>query len=159
MREVKGIGRIVYPVPTNPLPFRFTLIGLTIPQIRPNESFTLKKHPKIRQKDASHRISPSYNQIISMTSATQLPSFCGDCMNGTHFISLLVNATAVTLCQGHGKVIQNTSPDLYILWSKCLRCSVNGFGVRGKTRCAGGGGGENELKTLSHPRTGWPNDI
>ena len=45
--------------------------------------------------------------------------------------------------QGHGKVIQYISPDLYILSAKHLRFSSNGFDVRGKSCCGGG----NKLKT------------
>ena len=46
--------------------------------------------------------------------------FCSDPMSGPHFIAqtnkfLLIDATAVTLGQGHGQVIQYISPDPYIL--------------------------------------------
>ena len=81
--------------------------------------------------------------------------FCSDLMSGSHFIAqtsefLLIDATAVTLGQGHGKVIQYISSDPYILGQ-----ISNGFDVRGKSCCDGGhGGGGNELKTLSHPRPG-----
>ena len=86
--------------------------------------------------------------------------FCSDPMSGSHFIVqtskfLLIDATAVTLCQGHGKVIEYISPDPYILCAKYLRFSSNGFDVRGKSCCGGGGRGGrggNELKTWSHPR-------
>ena len=61
-----------------------------------------------------------------------------------HF--LLIDATAVTLGQGHGKVTENISPDPYILCAKYLRFSWNSFDVRGKSYC-GGGRGEEELKT------------
>ena len=52
--------------------------------------------------------------------------FCSDPMSGSHFIAqtskfLLIDATAVTLGQGHGKVIQYISPDPYILCAKYLR--------------------------------------
>ena len=45
--------------------------------------------------------------------------FCSDQMSSSHFIMqtskfLLIDATAVTLGQDHGKVIQYISPDLYI---------------------------------------------
>ena len=47
-------------------------------------------------------------------------------MSGSHFIAqtstfLLIDATAVTLGQGHGKVIQYISPDPYILCAKYPR--------------------------------------
>ena len=77
--------------------------------------------------------------------------FCSDPMSGSHFIAqtskfLLINATAVTLGQGHGKVIQYISPYPYILCAKYQRFSWNGFDVRGKIFCGGGRGG-NKLKT------------
>ena len=61
----------------------------------------------------------------------------------------LINATAVTLGQGHGKVIQCISPDLYFLCPTYLKCSANSFDVTGKGH-GGGGDGDgsgNELKT------------
>ena len=71
-------------------------------------------------------------------------------MSGSYFIVqtskfLLINTTAVTLGQGHGKVIQYISPDPYILCAKYLRFSLNGFDMRGKSCCSERGG--NELKT------------
>ena len=84
--------------------------------------------------------------------------FCCDPMGGSHFIAhtckfLLIDATAVTLGQGHRKVIQYISPDSYILCAKYLRFSSNGFDVIDKSYCGGGRGdggggrGGNELKT------------
>ena len=79
--------------------------------------------------------------------------FCSDPKNGSDFIArtskfLLIYATAVTLGQGHGKVIQYISPDPYILCAKYVRFSSNNFDVGGKSCCGGGGGrGGNELKT------------
>ena len=64
-----------------------------------------------------------------------------------------MDATAMTLGQGHGKVIQYISPYPYTLCAKYLRFSSNGFDLRGKSCCGGGGGGggggrgRNELKT------------
>ena len=76
-------------------------------------------------------------------------------MSSSHFIVqtskfLLIDATAMTLGQGHGKAIQYISAGLYILCAKYL--SSNGFDVRGKSCCGAGrggrgGGGGNELKT------------
>ena len=74
-------------------------------------------------------------------------------MIGSHFIMqtskfLLIDATAMTLGQGHRNVIQYISPDLHIICPKYLRFSSNGFDVRGKSHFScGGGGGGNELKT------------
>ena len=66
--------------------------------------------------------------------------FCSDPMSGSHFIAqtskfLLIDATAVTLGQGHGKVNQYIYPDPYILCAKYLKFSSNGFDVRGKSCC------------------------
>ena len=77
---------------------------------------------------------------------------CSDLMSGSHFMAqkskfMLIDATAVTLGQGHQKVIQYISPDPYILCAKYQRFSSNGFDVRGKSCCGGGRGGGNELKT------------
>ena len=60
------------------------------------------------------------------------------------------DATAMTLGQGHGKVIRCILPDPYILCPKYLRCSSNGCDMRGKSRCGSGGRGGrsgNEMKT------------
>ena len=80
---------------------------------------------------------------------------CSDPMRGSHFIAqtskfMLIDATAVTLGQGQGKVIQYISADPYILCAKYLRFSSNSLDVRGKSRCGrrrggGGRGGGNEL--------------
>ena len=65
---------------------------------------------------------------------------------------MIINATAVTLGQGHRKVIQYILPDQYFLCLKYLRfSSSNGFDVRCESHCGGGGGGGrgggNELNT------------
>ena len=81
--------------------------------------------------------------------------FCSDPMSGSHFIAqtgkfMLLDATAVTLGQGHGKVIQHISPDPYNLCVKYLKFSCNDLDVRGKSFCGGGrsdGRSGNELKT------------
>ena len=83
---------------------------------------------------------------------------CSEPMSGSHFIVqtskfLVIDATAIILGQGHGKVIQYISPDPYILCANYLRFSWNGFDVTGKSCCGGSGGGGggrgggNELKT------------
>ena len=80
----------------------------------------------------------------------------GDWMSGFDFMKqtrkfLLINATAMTLGQGHREVIQYISWDLYILCLKYVRFGRNGFDVRGKSLCSSNGskrgGSENELKT------------
>ena len=72
---------------------------------------------------------------------------------------VLIHATAVTLGQGDGQVIQYVSKDLFIFRAKYLRLSSNGFDVRGKSRCGGGrgggGGGRSETNwTLKSLQTG-----
>ena len=90
-----------------------------------------------------------------MTRTTKLPYFVV-IQEVSHFIAqtskfLLIDATAVILGQGHGKVIQYISPDPYILCVKYERFSSNGFDVRGKSFCGGrrgcDGRGGYELKT------------
>ena len=73
-------------------------------------------------------------------------------MSGSHLIVqtikfLLINATAVTLGEGHEEVIQYISPDPYIVCAKYLRFSSNGFDVRGESCCGCQRGGGNKLKT------------
>ena len=67
--------------------------------------------------------------------------FCSDPMSGSHFAMqtnkfLLIDATAVTLGQGHGKFIEYISLSVYILCPKYLRCSSSRFDVIGKSRVA-----------------------
>ena len=62
-------------------------------------------------------------------------------MSVSHFIVktsifFLINATAVTLGQGQRKVIQYISPDLYILCSKYVKFSINGFAWEAKVFAA-----------------------
>ena len=65
-----------------------------------------------------------------------------------------MDATVMTLGQGHGKVIQYILPDLYILYPKYLRCSSNGFDVRGKSRCGGGRERRGNTESIKSPQTG-----
>ena len=74
-----------------------------------------------------------------------------DPISGSYFIAqtskfVLINATAVTLGQGYGTVIQYISRDPYIICAKYERFSWNGIDVRGESLCGGGRGGT-ELKT------------
>ena len=127
------------------------------------ECLTLKIFKrKFAKKIISHRISPKSNQAINMTRGIRLFKFCSDWVRGSPIIVqtskfLLINATAVTLSQGHGKVIQYFSPDPYVLCPKYVSFGTNGFDVRDRSFCGGGRGGRggNELKTKSFPRTGW----
>ena len=79
-------------------------------------------------------------------------------MSGSHFIlqtrEFLICVTAVALGQGHQKVMQYNFPDPYFICPKYVWFSRNGFDVRSKSNCGGGGGcggrgrdGGNELKT------------
>ena len=67
--------------------------------------------------------------------------FCSDPMSGSHFIAqtskfLLIDATAVTLGQGHRKVIQYISPNSYILCAKYIWFSSNDFDGEAKVVAA-----------------------
>ena len=83
--------------------------------------------------------------------------FCSDRMSDSHFIMqtskiVLMGATAMTLDQlRHQKIIQYISPEPYILCSRYLRFSSNGFDMRVKSRCdcehGGRGRDGNKLKT------------
>ena len=53
--------------------------------------------------------------------------FCSDAMSGSYFIAQTIDATAMTLGQGHGKVIQYIFPDPYILCAKYLRFKLKRF--------------------------------
>ena len=85
-------------------------------------------------------------------------TLCSDWMTGSYLIVqtntfLLTNVTAMTLGEGHKKVIQYISPDPYFLCPKYLRFGSNDFDVRSKRHCGSdsgcrcGHGSENELKT------------
>ena len=76
--------------------------------------------------------------------------FCSDQMTVDHFIVqtnifLPIDATAVTLGQGQGKVTQYISPDLYVFCPKYLRFGSKGFDMKkkGKNHCSG----RNKMKT------------
>ena len=120
-----------------------------------NRVFDLEKtHPKFSKKIwQKNNFQQNSSKIYSCDKHDQgdiATKFCGDWLSGSYFILqtskfLFINVTAVTLGQGHQKVIQYIFPDLYFLCPKYLRWSSNGFDVRSKSHCDGGGG--NELKT------------
>ena len=162
MGEVKGQGHIVHPVSNRCTSFLFHIIQTNHSWDMSNKVFDLEKtHPKFSKKiwqkrRVSNRIPPKSNQVYhdQRDIATK---FCSDWLSGSHFIVqtskfLFINVTAVTLGQGHPKVTQYIFPDPYFLCPKYLRSSWNGFDVRSKSHCGGGGrgrrhGGGNELKT------------
>ena len=80
---------------------------------------------------------------------------CSDWMSGSHFSMqtskfLLINVTAVTMGQGHKKIISYISLYPYILCPKYVRFGTNGLEVRGKRLCGGVRSsvhGRNKLKT------------
>ena len=83
-----------------------------------------------------------YPNFLKKICQNKAATFCSDLMSGSHFIAqtrkfLVMDATAVTLGQGNGKVIQYISSDPYILCAKYLRFSSKGFDVRGKSCCSG----------------------
>ena len=61
-------------------------------------------------------------------------------MSGFHSIAqkskfLLISATAVTLGQSHGKIIQYISPGLYFLCPQYQKLGTNGFDMKSKSSC------------------------
>ena len=114
----------------NSLPFHFTPIRPTIPEIELFRNLT-SEHPRSRSwarlkvkvtyctqyptNTLPYRFtSPKSNQVITMTA-----TLCSDLKSGSHFIAqtskfLIIDATAVTLAQGNGKVIQYIFPYPYI---------------------------------------------
>ena len=85
-------------------------------------------------------------------------------MGGSHFIVqtrkfMLIDATAVTLGQGNGEVIQYILPDLYILYPKYLRFRSKGFDVSGKSRCGGGRNGRGGKNCKHEVTPDWSNLI
>ena len=141
MSEVKGQGHILYPESNQCTSFSFHINRTNHSFLRygQNSAWPWKKH-----------IWNLKQNFAKTTVFVQISKF------------LLINATAVTLGQGHGKVIQYISPDPYILCAKYQRYSSNGFDVRGKSFCSGGcsrhgghgGRSGNQLKTYSQPQTG-----
>ena len=106
------------------------------------------------QNNSFQITAPKSNQVIIITRAKKLLIFVMirwvilDFMVQTNKF-MLIGATALTMGQGHRKVIQYIYPDPYIVCAKYIRFSSNGFDVRGKSFCGGGSGGlgGNELKT------------
>ena len=126
MSEVKDQGHILYPVSNRCTSFSFHIN-------RTNHSWDMAKIVFDLEKTC-----PIFWKKTAV--------FCSDPMIGSHFIAqtsnfLLIDATAVTLVQGHQKVTQYICPDSYILCAKYLRFSWNGVDVRGKSCCGGGRGG------------------
>ena len=111
----------------NSLPFHFKSIRPTIPEIQLFRINLEKTHLKFLKKICqNNRFQQNFQEIWSGKNRDQgikAVTFCSDPMNGSHFITqtskfLLIDATAVTLGQGHGKVIQYISPDPYIICAK-----------------------------------------
>ena len=98
--------------------------------------FDLKKNirnflKKICQNNSFHKNCSKIWSGNNHDKGNKAVMFCNDLMGGSHFIAqtskfMLINATAVTLGQGHGRVIRYISPDPYILCAKYLRFSSNG---------------------------------
>ena len=98
-----------------------------------NRVFYLAKYRWNFQKEIwqKKKVSKKSHQVISMTRGISLPGFV---VIGWVVLTLscrqanfCFNATAVTLGQGHRKVIQYIFPDLYFLCPKYLSFSPNGF--------------------------------
>ena len=166
MGEVKGWDHLVHPVSNWCPSFSFHINQTNHSWDISNSVWLWKNTIKIFKenlaKKISNRIPPKSNQVISKTRGDIATTFCDDWLSGSHFILqtskfLFINATAMTLGQGHIKVIQYILPDLYLRCPQYLRCSSNGYDVRSKSHCGGGRRGRgdgNELKTLSHPSLG-----
>ena len=146
-----------------PMHFLFVSYQSDQPFLRYGQNNVEKTRHKFRKKNCqinsfqqnSSRIYTDTNNDLGNITVL----FCSDWMSGSYFIVptskfLLIDATTMILGQGHRKVIQYISPDLYILCSKYQRFSSNGFDVRGKSHCSGGCSAD-ELKTESHPRPRW----
>ena len=145
MSEDKGQGHILYPVSNWCTSFSFHIN-------RTNHSWDMAKI--VFDLEKTH-VNFFFKFAKIKVSNNKAAMFCSDLKSGSHFIAqtskfLLIDATAVTLGQGHGKVIQYISPDPYIFCAKYLRFSWNGFDVRGKSYCGRGcgrGRGRKELKS------------
>ena len=127
---------------TDTPPFCFISIGPTIPEI------CTSVWPWKNISEISKKVWQKYSfKILSGNKHDQkyiATKFCSDWLSGSHFILqarkiLFVNATAVTLGQGHTKVIHYIFPDLYFLCPKYLRYSSKGFDVRSKSHCSARG--------------------
>ena len=163
MREVKGQGHILYPVSNWCTSFSFHINRTNHSWDMAKIAFDLEKpHPKFLKKICQNRsFQTNYSKIFSHNNhdrGNNAVMFRSDLMSGSYFIAqtstfLVINATAVTLGQGHRKVIQHISPYPYILCAKYLRFSSNILDMRGKSVCgggrsgSGGGCGGNKLKT------------
>ena len=155
MGEVKGEGHIVHPVSNQCTSFSFHINRTNHSWDMSNRVFDLEKtHPKFSKKIWQKKsFQQNSSKIWSGAQHDQRDigiKFCSDWLSGSYFILqttklLFINVTAVTSGQGHQKVIQYIFPYLYFLCPKYLNWSSNGFDVRSKSHCGGGGG--NELKT------------
>ena len=151
MSVVKGQGHIFYPVSNQCTSFSFHINRTNHSWDMAKIVFDLEKtHPTFLKKICQNNsFQQNFSKIESANNhdcGNKAATFYSDPMSGSHFIAqtsniLLIDATAVTLGQGHGKVIQYISPDPYILCAKYQRLSWNGFDVRGKSFCSGGCGG------------------
>ena len=129
MSEVKGLGHILYPVSNQCISFSFhinqtnhswDLAGCVFSRSNTILVFDLEKtHPKFLKKIwqnncFQHKFLQNLNRVKTMT-CNKVAMFCSDPMSGSHFIVqtskfMLIDATAVSLGQGHGKVIQYIFP-------------------------------------------------
>ena len=98
----------------------------------------------------------SGNQHDQVDIATK---FYSDWLSGSYLILqtskfLFINVTAMTLGQGHQKVIQYIFPDLYFLCPRYLSFSSNGFDVRSKVFAAAATVTDAAAETNWKPQTG-----
>ena len=127
MSEVKGQGPILYPVFNWSTSFSFHINRTNHSWDMAKIVFDLEKtHPKFYKKICfNNSFQQNFPKIKSGNNpdwGNKATMFCSDQMSGSHFIVqtsklVLMDATAMTLGQGHRKVIQYISPDPYILCS------------------------------------------
>ena len=155
MNEVKDQGHTLYPVTSRCTSFSFHINRTNHYWDMTKIVFDFEKtHPKYLKKICQNNKVTKPNLGNNHNKGNRATTFCSHRMSGSYFSVqtskfLLIDATAVTLGQGHGNVIQYILPNLFIFLPKYLRLSSNSFDVRGKSCCGGGRGGGrgNELKT------------
>ena len=144
MSEVKGQCHILCPVSNQCTSFSFHINRTNYSWDMTKIMFDLEKtHPKFLKKICQNKsFQQNFSKIYSGNNydyGNKAAMFCSGPMIGSYLIAqtskfLLINATAMTLGQGHGKVIQYISQDPYILCVKYLRFSSNGFDKLGRLR-------------------------
>ena len=96
-------------------------------------------------RSCRHRASLGHNELmigrVVLTLSCRQANFCLSTLQPWPWVKVTERSPSTFL------------PDLYFICPKYLWSSSNGFDVRSKSHCGGGGG--KEMKTWSHPRLGW----